>query len=77
LILIQSANPKSDPLKNFATDFPTENHDLLLNVVSESIDNDRVNHRQIEERKRRATTGTALHRRTKMTVNTDITSRLH
>ncbi|AEI02783.1 hypothetical protein OCA5_c16450 [Afipia carboxidovorans OM5] len=35
-------NPTGDPSKLFATDFPAENHVLALNVVSESIGNDRA-----------------------------------
>ncbi|MBN9147144.1 MULTISPECIES: hypothetical protein [unclassified Nitrobacter] len=37
-------NPADDPPKLFATDFSTENHDLAFNVVSQSFDNDRMNH---------------------------------
>jgi hypothetical protein len=64
--------------KIFATDFPAENHDLLLNIVSDTIDNDRVNHRQIKHRKSTydSLNGTPQTDK-KKTVSTSITRHLY
>jgi hypothetical protein len=52
---VRLLNPTGDPSKIFATDFPAKNHDLALNVVSESIGNDRAIYRRVEHKNRRAT----------------------